>query len=849
MASMMHLFRKYQYILLVVFGVLLMVVFVVGDALQRLSSGPGGGPVAADVVLTWKDGSLTDRDLSNLRANHNMTLEFLNGVVTETVRREGTPKGPGVFPDRFGGYTPGITRAQSNEDLVRSMLLAAKAESLGMVIDDDAIFDFLYQLSDNELDKPEFSIVFNKTIGGRTTERHLMDQLRRELLAQQMLMMSRAGLFVVSPREAWELSNRLQRRVQTEMVALNVDEFKAQVTGTPTETQIVALYEEAKDRFGNPNLPEPGFMRRRRISFGYVRADFGKFQEEEIAKVKDEITDEDIEKYYDENKDQFRAIDLPKIGDETKSEMPGDLEAGNKEDTETGEESKKDADGEKSPADETEPPAKKDDSDSKESKQPADSPENGKQNEDSDEPPKPPTGDGDADAKKDPAPDPSSGDDDQGAVIGSADEVFVALSGNDETERADAPPEDDASPDPPENQPAPPEAAGADETDPKPKPAAPTAADDKKPESAEKSKDKKDDTEKEPAEKKQKDPAPSPDEEKPTGSADETVEKKDEPKDEPKYKPLDDELREDIRKRIARDRAREPAQERLDAGFGAVEKAIEKYGRQLRIHEVSPESPEPDPIDVAAIAAEHEMTAGETDLADELEIEEHELGKASTFSIATGSFQQLTFAQIAYFEGLQANRAERIRGAEADTEFLYWKVAEEEAFVPELKDIRDEVIDAWKRQEAFLLAQAEADRLAKAASGDKPLDELIADREELKVITPLPFSWMSPGFTPFGGGGAPSLSQVIGVDAAGTEFMKAVFALEPGEVGVAVNQPHSHVYLVRVVSQMPEEAVLRNQFLSSGVTPEVSQMAMMELERLWQDWYEDLEREMNVAWQ
>ena len=36
MSRMMHLFRKYQYMLLIVFGVLLMFVFVIGDALTNL---------------------------------------------------------------------------------------------------------------------------------------------------------------------------------------------------------------------------------------------------------------------------------------------------------------------------------------------------------------------------------------------------------------------------------------------------------------------------------------------------------------------------------------------------------------------------------------------------------------------------------------------------------------------------------------------------------------------------------------------------------------------------------------------------------------------------------------------
>ena len=114
MSRVMHLFRKYQYMLLIVFGVLLMFVFVIGDALTGLMGGPGqGGSEQADeVVLTWKRGAVSGNDLYSQRVRHNMAVEFLSEVVQETVRREGTPKGPGVFRDQFGRYNPGITVAE-----------------------------------------------------------------------------------------------------------------------------------------------------------------------------------------------------------------------------------------------------------------------------------------------------------------------------------------------------------------------------------------------------------------------------------------------------------------------------------------------------------------------------------------------------------------------------------------------------------------------------------------------------------------------------------------------------------------------------------------------------------------
>ena len=52
MSRMMHMFRKYQYLLLVFFGVLLIIVFVVGDAIQSYMNnmGSGRGGAQADPV-------------------------------------------------------------------------------------------------------------------------------------------------------------------------------------------------------------------------------------------------------------------------------------------------------------------------------------------------------------------------------------------------------------------------------------------------------------------------------------------------------------------------------------------------------------------------------------------------------------------------------------------------------------------------------------------------------------------------------------------------------------------------------------------------------------------------------
>jgi len=803
---MMHMFRKYQYMLLIVFGVLLMFVFVIGDALTGLMGGPGQGSRQPDeVVLVWKHGAVSSSDLYSRRVRHNMAVEFLSEVVQETVRREGTPKGPGVFRDQFGRYNPGITIAENDEAIIQKMLLAAKAESLGVKVDDAAVKAFLNQLSDGELSENDLGVIYNKTIAGRMTQQHLMDQLQHELLAQQMLMMSRAGLFVVPPREAWSYHNRLQRRVQTEMVALKVDSFKDKVSKMPTDAEIQKLYEEGKDRFPNPYSPEPAFKRRLKLAFEYVRADSGKLQEEEAAKIKDTITDEEIEKHYEENKERYRVIEQPENAPASPPAESPPAESPPAESTPaestpepTSESSEKPATEATPKEDATpEPPAKEEPSAEK------------------------PTPSEPAVGNPDPArpADPPATSEEEGCDVQEGAQA----------ETTEAP----ATPAPPTATEPPAEAAPAAENPPPATPAT-VPAETEKPAPAADSPT----PTSEPA-------APGTEPPAPATAETPAVEPKPE---EPKYKPLDDKLRAEIRDEIATDRARQPAQERLTKSLDEIKAAIDAYGRQVRRLDVSKSGAKPKPVDYEKLATDRGFTAGKIDATDVIGIEDYELGKAYEMTFTSWPPQRVSFAQKAFLDSSQPYRAERIKSAELDVEFLYWNVAEKQAYVPELKDIRDEVIDAWKRREAFVIAKAEAEKLAKEAAPDKALGESLSAHDGLNIIQPAPFSWMSTGSTPFGGAGAPTLSQVDGVEAAGNEFMRSVFSLKKGEVGVAVDQPQAMVYVVRIAAEIPSDEILKEQFLASGVTPEVSQIAFVEIEDVWQDWYKDLEREMEVTW-
>jgi hypothetical protein len=310
------------------------------------------------------------------------------------------------------------------------------------------------------------------------------------------------------------------------------------------------------------------------------------------------------------------------------------------------------------------------------------------------------------------------------------------------------------------------------------------------------------------------------------------------------YRPLDDSLREEIREELGRARARKTAQDRLDKGLAEVRREVDRYAKRIKRNR----DETPEPLDLEAFAAERGFTTGATPLVDGLEVEEYELGRAYEQVDFTWPPQRQSFAELAYQDDVPLYRPAQVRGEDRDVNFVYWRVEQREAFVPELEQIRDEVIEAWKLREARTLALAEARRLADQANkSGKSLTETLADQEQLVVTETNEFSWMSTGLTP-GGMSTPGLSSVDGVDGIGEEFMRSVFALDVGQSGVAINQPETIVYVVRVASEQPGEDELRQRFLEGGRSFEAQQIANVEGGQQLRQWYEGLDEAHGVTW-
>ena len=164
--------------------------------------------------------------------------------------------------------------------------------------------------------------------------------------------------------------------------------------------------------------------------------------------------------------------------------------------------------------------------------------------------------------------------------------------------------------------------------------------------------------------------------------------------------------------------------------------------------------------------------------------------------------------------------------------------------------MRQRVLRAWKMTKARPLAVKEANAMVDEMREDKKtLKEVVADRPDRKAIMPPPFSWITFGNVPLGSAPqAARISNVPGVEFAGTEFMRTVFHLEPGELGVTMNAPQNIAYVIQLNEFSPSREVLWTEFEVDDFSKYVP-AAADEQRQIVSAWLKELQSEAGVEWQ
>jgi hypothetical protein len=801
MASPFAVFRQYQKVLIAVFGVGLMIAFLVEGSLLNILTGGGmggsRGGARADAPVTFKGGSLSEEQLMRMHRADALANAYIERIGAEA-RKESQNANVRMFP---------FADPRSSEArLVNHYLLARKAHEMGLSLSNQDIDELLINMADNALDRDELKKIRQKLLAEDInssiiiTEDQLYAQLRTNLLSQELTAMVRNSTqplayeqmgflppssMTLPPARAWEMFRRTARQAKVELLPLEVEQFVDEVKEEPTQKRKDELFEKYKDRVPMPFSSEPGFATPHKISFGYVRVDFQPF----LDKAKAEVTEEAIRANYDERAEKGEFTVPVEKKEEKQEKKEGEPEKGEPDDAkpENDKPNEESQPEEKKPADEKpaeEPKEEEPKEDVKANEEGQDNPEDEQQDDSEEE-----LADGEAEAK-------------------------------DEAPQADAAKREEK---PAETEPA---ETKADETKP-----AETKSDDSQAADA-KSDDKKPaDNEKQPAEK----------------------------KPETRVKTYE-EMKETIRDQLAQKPASDAQREAVNEIFTALKEFEAKF-KEWEIEKKAlaeakgkdKKEPAEQPELMATIGPllkKYDFKYEQTKSLDSFEIEGTEIGKAS---VGLPSQQQIPVSELYMYELGLYQALPASEGFLRDTQYVLWKETDQPQRPAERKDVEQELVRAAKMEDAYKLAKAEAETLAAKAreQADESLRKSLGPVDKAAaILEPAPFSWLSTGFAPGGMGMRLQPTEIPEVSYPGEEFMQTVLDLQPGEIGVAADAPHKRVYVIRLISQTPDEEILRQMFLTKGVSDRnVSQQYNSERLQTLDTWLSNVvNEEMQLKW-
>ena len=751
-------------------------IFVVGDALMSRYSSRSEGGEAKDAKATavhWDGGKLTNRQLSELVFRRRVLNNFLKNVEMEGTRPSVMA---GVDPPELRVQrmiAPETPQQQVESSVVKTKLLAKAAEDAGMKISDETLVNYLNELGRRNVTPAQMrQMVAGLSSGaGRLSIDYLIEALREEMLAHNYRISHEFAFETVTPQQRWKDWSRINDRVIVEAAAVPAEMYLADVK-EPTEAELTAFFDKYKDRepvpdfYGSLELPaaSPGFRVPRKIDVQFIEASYDEY----LAKAEAKVTDEEIAKFYEENKALFPKMSAGLKDDAAKETPNATPPAAANESKEAAPEAKP-ADGPKS-----ETPAEE-----KKAEEPAATPADPAEKKDT---PAAKEGEKDADAKK------------SSSTVAPAKSVFrltafaedVAKKEGEaaKTEekaadapaaKADAPAETKAAA-PPNDAPA------ANPLAPANAPAAPTA----------------------PA-------APGA----PAGPVAPAAEKK------PiEAQPLS-EVKDEIRKRLAEGKVAEELTQLIGSIDGKLQPEFEKwrYADNVQSADGKQELPPPPKslTDFAALAENAGLKFASTGPKSLLQLRELPIGKSTAIDANRPLLQLL-------YTGDELGMFQPIRTVDIDgNRYIAMKMSDTPGKVPTLAEVKDEVIKAWKLEKASELAKKHAEEFAKKAEENKtPLANFFADDKAIKVVRTDPFSELTGGEVGMVGGQVQQqpyrFSQPSDIVAAGPDFLRGVFNLKDGQVGVLMNNDHSIAYVVRVVEHTPALAELRNNYLMDAYT-------------------------------
>lgn len=692
---------------------------------------------------------------------------------------------------------------ESREAAIEAIVLLEKARQLGIPLDTDEVDTFIKMTTNNKLSASAFVSTLSEV--GKSTQfigdRELFRIIAEELLIEKVLRVLSPPGDRRTPLELWERHAPSLTKVKLDVVAVPVEKF-VDASKSPSDDELQKLFDAHKQLEADSERGIVGFRAPRRLQVQYLLAQSEKFTSDI------NVTDAEIEKYYQDNKDEFReapAIPAPTDAKSESSSIPKPPTIPAK---------KSEAEQKpKSPAKTVKPAPPQEKSTSPDPKK---SEPNAQEKAKAAQPP-----------QKKTAMLPGAAPFAPAAAIGLV-HLFEPIQS--EKPKASA------------GQPTNSKTAEVKNGDGKSDGAKPTEQ--SKPVGNLKTELKKDSTQKPTA--LEKAPATGPHQPPPA------AENKSEPETPPKYKPLAS-VRPEIVAKLKKQKAGERVQQKFrEIAATEVFPHHERYARAREAHRSSDAfrslKPEeqwirgelagftpPAAPDFGVVAKNHGFELHTTAAVSPAELSKLE-GIGTAVRAADVPFGA-PYSSLVLNQELYQGTA--LRDAAGDRHFLAWKIRDQQAHVPELTDVKDQVVRAWRLEQAKPLAEGQAKKLVDAiekAGGD--FAKALPKDSGYAVATTQEFARKSRGFEsmPFQGPPRFFSPTIAEVPDAGEAFLDAVFAMTVGQVQVLPDEHKRNYYVVRVKERVEpdfnryvDELRLERRFNSQNNLIE----QMIQVRRIW----------------
>lgn len=807
MAHPFRYFRKHQKAFLAVAAVLAIFLFVIGDAMFGYI-GQSAGPDPNKVVASWKGGRLTALELENLTQRRYFISRFLQSLMMTGAQRlmaeGGNPMQPSV-PNFI--LNEGITPYEVNVNVVSTRILADQARKAGFTISDDVINHFLKEVSFRRVSDSEIVKLLQQIHGGdiRGTEEQLFAGLRELLLGHAYMSSYSSNIRNVLPEQRWEDWRRINERLSLEVASVATSDFIKDVPA-PKEAELLAFYEEYKDTIGHQSylvmgteLPSatPGFKEPRRVKLNYLLGDVNAWAE----KYKNSVTDEEIADYYERNKrTQFVKSSNTPVFDESLFDSVDEDKASPEEPA--GEEPA----GEAAPANESENESSESGESAATNKEATEATSSADEEATSAESSDSAPTNGEAGDNAKPAADAAVPQEDESGSATRRSNFHLVAFQNKEENVADEVAGDAA--DIAEGVAAGTEEAAESGETSSPDDSADTASETPAADNSESGNESgANDTPADGNAATAQEAAPASDTTTSAAASDsETKEEKP-----VEYVPLD-EVRDEIRMNLARDKAVVELRKTMDKAYGELQSAYTEYNLAKFDQKAKKGDGETSPAIPKALtnlkerAAETGLASEETVLLTQRELADTAVGKAGDVQTQTRPVWYAAFGDLAMYQP--------VLNQDIDGNlYLVTKVEDVPEKVPAFKDIRDEVLRAWKEKEAAKLALKKAEELA--AEADKAGGTLSSYfiGKPYEVITTDMFSYLTFGTTPAEMQRGAKLGDAPPLEAVGPDFMEKAFELKDDEVAALLNYDQSKAYVFRLDRRETTPEELKALFL------------------------------------